>query len=170
MKKENKEELNQLLARFYDQAEAREAAEDIEAGERIFNSSPAPEPAEAVRWRIKAAMAKAARDKRKISVHRNVYRVLAAAAVIIIMLSVSTRIIDNGSGTIQPTITPMVVVDTGAGGMMDAKAIILADEIDQAENRLRAIELGRTSDRELVGVDELESDYITIASDFWKGE
>ena len=168
MKNENKEELRSLLAQFYDEAEARQAADDIEAGERIFTSFPAPEPAETVKWRIKAAMAKTAREKRKVSLHRNVYRVMAAAAVIIIMLAVSTKKIDNG--TINGPESPMVVIDTGAGGVMDAKAVILAEEIEQAENKLRSIEFGQTNDTELNVVDELETDYITIASDFWKGK
>ena len=63
--KENKEELRLLLAQFYNEAEAKQAADDIEAGERIFSSFPAPEPAETVKWRIKAAVVKAAREKRQ---------------------------------------------------------------------------------------------------------
>jgi hypothetical protein len=53
---------------------------------------------------------------------------------------------------------------------MDAKAAVLSDEVTQAENQLSAIRFGQASDKGLNGADELETEYITIASDFWKGE
>ena len=165
--KENREELRSLLRKFYDQIEAEQAAETIEAGEQILRSYPAPEPAETTKWRIKAAVAKALRQKRQVSLRHSVYRVLATAAVIIIMLAVGVKIIEDGG--VQKTESPMVVIDTGAGGLMDAKAAILSEEVDQVESRLAAIESGQINDEQADDADELETEYLTIASDFWKG-
>jgi hypothetical protein len=165
--KENREELRSLLGKFYDQIEAKQAAETIEAGERILRSYPAPEPAEATKWRIKTAVAKALKAKKQVSLRRSVYRVLATAAVIIIMLAVGVKIIEDGG--VQKTESPMVVIDTGAGGVMDAKAAILSEEIDQVESRLATIESGQINDEQADDADELETEYLTIASDFWKG-
>jgi hypothetical protein len=168
--KENREELRSLLEKFYDQIEAEQAAETIEAGERILRSYPAPEPAEATKWRIKAAVAKALQEKRQSAfggLRRSVYRVLATAAVIIIMLAVGVKIIEDGG--VQKTESPMVVIDTGAGGLMDAKAAILSEEIDQVESRLATIESGQINDEQADDADELETEYLTIASDFGKG-
>ena len=165
--KENKEELRSLLGKFYDQIEAEQAADDIEAGERILRSYPAPEPAEATKWRIKAAVAKALKAKKQVSLRRSVYRVLATAAVIIIMLAVGVKIIEDGG--VQKTESPMVVLDTGAGGVMDAKAAILSEEVDQVESRLATIESGQINNEQADDADELETEYLTIASDFWKG-
>jgi cytochrome c biogenesis protein ResB len=178
--KENKEELQSLLRKFYDEAEAEQAAETIEAGERILNSYPAPEPAEATKWRIKAAVAKALQEKRQSAfsprcrsvaagggLRRSVYRVLATAAVIIIMLAVGVKIIEDGG--VQKTESPMVVIDTGAGGVMDAKAAVLSEEVDQVERQLATIKSGQINDEQADDADELETEYLTIASDFWKG-
>jgi hypothetical protein len=168
--KENREELQSLLMKFYNEAEAKQAADDIEAGERILNSYPAPEPAEATKWRIKAAVAKALQEKKRSAfggLRRSVYRVLATAAVIIIMLAVGVKIIEDGWE--QKIESPMVVIDTGAGGVMDAKAAILSEEIDQVESRLATIESGQMNDEQADDADELETEYLTIASDFWKG-
>ena len=165
--KENKEELRSLLGKFYDKIEAEQAAETIEAGERILRSYPAPEPAEATKWRIKAAVATALKAKKQVSLRHSVYRVLATAAVIIIMLAVGVKIIEDGG--VQKTESPMVVIDTGAGGVMDAKAVILSEEIDQMERQLATIESGQMNDEQADDADELETEYLTIASDFWKG-
>jgi hypothetical protein len=168
--KENREELRSLLEKFYDQIEAEQAAETIEAGERILRSYPAPEPAEATKWRIKAAVAKALQEKRQSAfggLRRSVYRVLATAAVIIIMLAVGVKIIEDGG--VQKTESPMVVIDTGAGGVMDARAAVLSEEIDLAEKQLVTIQSGQTNFEQADDADELETEYLTIASDFWKG-
>jgi hypothetical protein len=169
--KESKEELRKLLERFYDQAEAQQAAEDIEAGERILRNYPVLEPAETVKWRIKATVGAALRQKRQRQSKRRVYQVLATAAVIIIMMAVSTKIIEKNSSTFPPEPTSgFIAMDTGAGGVMDAKAALLSDEVAQAERQFASIQFGQRSDEELNSVDELETEYITIASDFWKGE
>ena len=170
--KESKEELRKLLEKFYDQPEAQQVAEDIEAGERIVRNYPVLEPAETVKWRIKATVGAVLRTKKQRQSKRRVYQALATAAVIVITMAVSTKIIEDGyrKGPLsEPGKSPMVVMDTGAGGVMDAKAVLLSEEVAQAERQLSAIQFGQQSDEELNGLDELETEYITIASDFWKG-
>ena len=167
--KETREELRKLLEKLYDQAAARQAAEDIEAGEKLLRSNPVLEPAEAVKWRIKMTVGAALRAKKLKRSKSRVYRALATAAVIVITMAVSTKILENGSTTMRAG-QRLVAVDTGAGGVMDAKAAVLSDEVTQAENQLSAIRFGQASDKGLNGADELETEYITIASDFWKGE
>ena len=163
MEKENKEQLKDLLEKFYSEAEAQSIAEDIEAGEKLIRSYPVLEPAETTKWRIKAAVAKSLRTKKQRTLHTRIYQALATVAVIIVMLTLTARIIENGGRIDIPT------GDRGIFAEADAKTAIFSQEIDQIERQLTTIQFGQRDDEELDSVDKLETEYIMIASDFWKG-
>jgi hypothetical protein len=163
--KENNEQLKELLEKFYSEAEPENIARDIEAGEKLIRSYPVLEPAETTKWRIKAAVAKQLRAKKQQSLHRRILQAVAAVAVILVMLTMTARIIENGGTHIVPP-TP----ETDIFAAMDAKTNVYSQEIDQIQRQYGSLQLGQTSDEELSSVDDLETEYIIIASDFWKGD
>ena len=165
MKKENKEQLKELLEKFYSEAEAQSIAEEMEAGEKLIGNYPVLEPAETVKWRIKAAIAKSLRAKKQRSLQTRIYKALAAVAVIIIMLTLTARMLENGGRIVNPP-----TGDRDIFAESDAKRAVFSQEIDQIGRQFTSLQFGQTSDEELRGVDELETEYILIASDFWKGE
>jgi len=166
MKKENKEQLKEMLNKFYSETEAQKVAEDIESGDNLIASYPVLEPAETTKWRIKAAIAKQLRAKKQQSFHRKIYHALAAVAVIVIVLAMA-RFIGDGRRDIIETIGGE---GTDIFAAMDAKTTVFSQEIDQIGRQFTSLQFGQTSDEEMRGVDELETEYILIASDFWKGE
>jgi hypothetical protein len=86
MKKENNENLNKLLAGFFDAQTASKTAEDIVSGERIFDSNPAPQPAPALLADIKGRMTIAAAGKSRRKMPRLVWELTAAAAAIVAVI------------------------------------------------------------------------------------
>ena len=165
MKKENKEQLKELLGTLYSQADVEKIAETIEAGEKLIRDYPVLEPAETTKWRIKAAIAKQLRARKQRVLRTRVYQALGAVAVIIIMLTVSVNILNKGP--IPPGPGPE---GESIFTAMDARTSAFSQEIDQIERQFTALQYGQSGDEQLNSVDELETQYIMLASDFWKGE
>ncbi len=168
MEKENNEQLKELLKTLYGGAEAENIAEDIEAGEKLIRSYPVLEPAETTKWRIKAAIAKQLRAKKQHAVRAKVYQALSVAAVIVVVALAVKFINTPGTnlGPTQPGEPPIVFT------AIDAKTNtnVYSREIDQIQRQVASLQFGQTADEQLNSVDELETEYITIASDFWKGD
>ncbi len=168
MEKENNEQLKELLKTLYSGAEALKVAEDIEAGEKLIRSYPVLEPAETTKWRIKAAIAKKLRAKKQHAVRARVYQALSVAAVIVVV-ALAVKVFEYNRPNIvtpQPGEPPIVFT------AMDAKTNtnVYSREIDQIQRQVASLQFGQTADEQLNSVDELETEYITIASDFWKGD
>ena len=164
MEKENNEQLKELLGQFYSETEAQKVAADIEAGEKLIRSYPVLEPAETTKWRIKASIAKSLRAKKQRAVRARVYQALSAVAVIVVV-ALAVQFIQKGS--------PMQPTSPGTGSEVFAsnvKADVYSQEIDQIQRQVASLQFGQPSDEQLNSVDELETEYITIASDFWKGD
>lgn len=163
MKTENKEKLKELLGRFYSEADVNKIAEDIEAGDKLIRNYPVLEPAETTKWRIKATIAKSLRAKKQQSLHRRVLQAVAAVAVILVMLTMTAKIMEySPTGINKPGLgePPFAAMDTS----------VYSQEINQIERQYATLQFAQTSDEELNNVDDLETEYITIASDFWKGD
>ncbi len=168
MEKENNEQLKELLKTLYSGAEAQKVAEDIEAGEKLIRSYPVLAPAETTKWRIKAAVAKQLRAKKQRALRARVYQALSVAAVIVVV-ALTVKVLE------RPGFVPI----PGPGGSKktesevfaaNVKADVYSQEIDQIQRQLSTVQFGQTVDEQLNNVNELETEYIMLASDLWKGE
>jgi hypothetical protein len=84
MKKKNTENIKELLAMFVSDEEARRVEEDIAAGDRIFDSNPAPKPSAAMLADIKTQMAAASLHEHRHWRHRLVWEFASAAAIVVL--------------------------------------------------------------------------------------
>jgi hypothetical protein len=166
MEKENKEQLKELLEKFYSEAEAVQMAEDIETGEKLIRDYPVLEPAETTKWRIKASISKQLRAKKQHALRARVYQALSVAAVIVVV-ALTVKFIEKPGTNLVPTLTgdPPIVFNA-----MNTNTSVYSQEIDQIQRQVASLQFGQTADEQLNSVDELETEYIIIASDFWKGD
>ncbi len=172
MNNKTNENIEELFSRFLEGEDARQAADDIRKGEQILRDNPAPEPDYILIENIKRQMAqKSARQTRAVGLHRVIYRAAAVAAAIIIVLGISQKISDNG-GRIDIGDPPIVKVKETQWdrevASMNASISLLSEEIEQSQNALLGIS-STTGINLINSADELETDLIEIASDFWKG-
>ena len=98
MKKENNENLNELLTQFLDADQASRAAADIAAGTQIFAASPAPIPSAVLLATIKYHMAAAQKQRS----HRYFVKQIAAAAVIFIVAGMSIVVLLHNRNETRP--------------------------------------------------------------------
>ena len=155
-----------LLSRFYDKAQAGQIKNDIESGDKLLASFPAPAPSAELVDDIKARIsAKLARRPRKVY-----YRIAAAVALIIIIINLlpSTRLSET---TLTMTIDT-VLDDSSIFSQTDADLALLSAEFEQIEMSILALKLGETENgdsRITDPIDDLETKLIEIETVFWKG-
>ena len=166
MSNKNEENLKGLFEKFFDPAEAEKMTEDICRGEEILKSHPAPRPADALIADIKAKISQAALRRRKINLYRKLaYRMVAAAAVIIVLVSITTKLAEKNK--------PEKSVTASAGSKMiwdDKDLTTLTTEIEQAEEDVLALQTGQNGNGyKETELTELEINVTEISSNFWKG-
>ena len=161
---------DELLTRFYNEADAQQAKDDIKSGDKLLASFPAPAPSVELIDNIKAKInAKLAQRPRRLY-----YKVAAAAAVAAMII-----IIINLLPPARPSETPQITMtagtvldDSGIFSETDADLALLSAEFEQLETSLLALRLDETengSGRITDYINDLETQLIEIETIFWKG-
>jgi hypothetical protein len=160
-------ELRELLAKFLNANEARNAMEDIAAGERILERNPAPPPDSDVLSRIRTEMGEAIAAKRRaVYTHRIWLTASAAAAVIVItVLSQLFHQSYNQGPREIATVPATESIWTG----QDKEYAALTTQADEIEQDMIAMDSCENGNSDYANVYELETEYEQINSDFWKG-
>ena len=175
MKGQNNENLEELLAKFYDAAEAKQAAQEIREAEQILRASPAAEPSEALIADIKSQIAMRLAQQRA-SARRLVFaKAVAVAAVFVILASVAVRLF-NQSRPMERGHSPVLAMisqevwESGDIAADDPDLATLSAQIEEVARNLLSVRLDENGDGngEAVVVD-IEVKLIEIESEFWKG-
>ena len=96
MSSEDRDNLKELFGVFMGAEEAREAAEEVRAGDELLARYPAPEPSEEVLLRIKAeTAAQLARRKRVRLWRKRVSEALGVAAMLVVVGAVALTVFPN---------------------------------------------------------------------------
>ncbi len=162
------ENLMELLRRFMDEPAARAAQEDIQAGERLLATHPAPTPEARLLAMIKTQMAVAAGRRHRIV--RLVHGSLAAAAAVIVLALIGLlgpRSTDR-SRLSYVAIIPAAVWDSDDLTADDLDLAYFSSEIGQIEAQMQALDAGE-SESGSGTPDEFENELMAIQTDFWKG-
>ncbi len=162
------ENLIELLQRFMDEPTARAAHEDIRAGERFLEASPALPPDARLIATIKTQMTAAALRRHRIV--RLVHGSLAAAAAVIVLALVG--LLGPGSAN-RPhmsyaAIIPAAIWDSDDITADDLDLAYFSSEIGQIETQMQALDAGE-SEIESGTLDEFENELMALQTDFWKG-
>jgi hypothetical protein len=168
-----RENIEELLKKFFDAEKAKEASEDIEKGEQILRKNPAPEPDEEIILVVKSKAAGVILEKKAKNFRRTVYKTAAIAAAIIVITAVSVKMLEKeiaspeGVAPIAETTTTIQKTNDIFGD--DAEIETLAAEVEQIQNELLALQLGSTNGNGENDIIEVEMNLMDIGSDFWKG-
>jgi len=164
----DKENLNELFERFFNEKDAKEAVEDIRAGEKILRENPAPEPCEELIAGIKSEIGSSLLHRRARVLRRMMYKAAVAAALIIIS-TIAISLFEQDKGRVQAEIIPSEIWDSEDIMADDLNLAYFITEIEQIENDILAIESGDYGGISDYEIDNLEMELIAIDTDFWKG-
>ena len=171
MKPNRDEELRQLFEQFLTSDQAEAAVNDVLAGEQLLHEHPAPEPAPEVLADIKATVAVVA--YRHSKVHKIAYRVAVAAAVVMILSAVATKLWENKtdrSRIIQTaSILPTWIWESDDIAANDPDLASFSLEIEQIEQQLKTLQSGSHGGNSEMTIEDLQMELVEIDSDFWKG-
>ena len=96
MKDQDRENLAELIEKFFRSEEAGGMLDDIQQGEQILRDNPAPEPDHELIAHISAEIALLIPARRARIVRRRMYWRVAAAAVFIVIVGISAKLFDGG--------------------------------------------------------------------------
>jgi hypothetical protein len=173
MRETNEENLEELLGQFLGAAQAKDAAGDIADGERIFGQFPAPLPQAAVIGDIKARISEAVARKKAAASRWQVLRFAAAAAVFVVLATVTIQLWRQGTShgpvLASGSVVPRVIWDGEDIVADDAELATIAAEMEQIEGEILALEDGENGSDSYDDILELESELVAMEGDFWKG-
>ena len=164
--KENREQLEKLLGRFYDKEQAARAASEIEGGDALVGGmSPRPRPE--IIAHIKASLEQdlAVRAKRKI-VSRRI--LTAAAACLLAAISVLWVV---GHHRILPSESPVAIGTTVIQEFFSDDAVSeISSILDDISKQIYDEEIaGKNDSWETDAGNEIEEMTLIAQADFWKG-
>jgi hypothetical protein len=157
MKKENNENLSELLAQFLDADQASQAAADIAAGEQIFTANPAPTPSPALLATIRQQMATTSAKH-----HRARYftRRIAAAAVILLVLGIGSTMLQRHSLQLASESFWQETTENN----IDAQLT----QLDQADSDAPVITL-EVNGNDMSAINDITDELNEIEGTFWEG-
>jgi hypothetical protein len=164
-----KENLRDLLRKFYDEAEAAQVEDDIVRGERLLAENAPPRPRESTVSSIKLLVSGelAARHRRSVGVF--VGAGLTAAAVILIAVGLFLiRQEQQWQNTTPEQVASQNVWEAEDFMVDDPNMAILAADVNALADEVLAMQLGENGS-EGTSLDELEIEWLETDSDFWKG-
>jgi anti-sigma-K factor RskA len=171
---DDSQDLKELFETFLTAEEAAKAIEDVNKGEQILRLYPAPEPTKELLDNIKSEIAFNLLN-RNAHVFRNAaYRVAAIAAVALIVAAIGLNLLKKDKRAEKPeyttaSIMPRALWESDDIAADDANLAMFTTEVEQIEDELTALQLGKSNGNGEQAVAELEIKLIEIESDFWKG-
>jgi hypothetical protein len=169
MRERTPENLTELLRRFMDAPAAKEAAEEIRAGERLLDACPAPLPDERILASLKVQMMAAAlRQRWRVRIFRGA---VAAAAVLVMTLLVGlpTSGPETRPGMNFASIIPTAIWDSDDLAADDLQLVYFTSEIRRIEAQMQALETEDADVDSDGSPDDLEKELMAIETEFWKG-
>ena len=167
------ENMKKLFEKFLPPQQAEEAMDDFNKGERILQKYPAPQPDDAIISNIKLKIAETLAHRKTNTTKRIVVRVVAAAAVFILLATASIKLLENRGNRPQRTVVlsiiPNAIWESDDILADDEDLAISAAEIEEIESDILALQLSENGSIDSDLLAELETELIEINSDFWKG-
>ena len=184
------ENLKELISQFMDSKKADVFLDDFEAGDRLFRQYPAPKPDDMLIANIKANIALGAKPQKHSNTKHLVFRGLAVAASIIIVVSMFLNpqppksslpegFWNNGTDlevaaidaqlkqVVNRLIEPLLPSDTNYE-VADAEIIAIENDIEQVKDYLVAVDSQEDYYYDTSLLDELESRLDNIDNNsFW---
>ena len=168
------ENLEELLAEFYDAGRAEQAADEIQQGEQVLRSNPARQPAESLIADIKSQIAMRLPAPRTTAMRLVFAKAAAVAAVFVILAWAGARFLGRGRFEEQAKgpIVAMIsheIWESGDIAVDDPALATISEEIEETVRSILTIRLGERANGNGTAVMDIEMELIEIESEFWKG-
>ena len=175
MNNRDSENLKDLFARFLSDELAESSVEDIQKAEQILEKHPAPEPDSMLIANIKAEIAMRLPARRASRFSNTVYRIVCAAATIMIISAISIKLFDKSpainntpDNKVTASLIPTKLWESDDITIDDAELADYAVKIEQIEQELRALQSDESAGNGESSLTELEMELVAINNDFWK--
>ena len=166
------ENLRALFEQFLSSEEAEKAAGDIQAAEQMLRQYPAPQPDAATVADIKATL-KAMAGHRRTGLYTAAYRVAVVAAVIMVLSAVTVRLWERhhtqGQSVAKASVLPDAIWESNDATVGDPVLAFYMDELEMIADQVQGLQTGSNGSRTEETFEELQSEFVEISSDFWKG-
>lgn len=166
--------LEELLAKFYDAAEAKQAAEEIRKGEQIFRLNPAAQPSEELIDEIKSQLAARLHQQRAVAARLVFAKAAAVAAVFVILAWTGAKLLNRGRVEEQKPRPILAMISQEIWESSDVAAddpdlATLNAQIEAIARNLLTIRLDEGGNGNGQVIADIEVKLIQIEGDFWKG-
>ncbi|MHC4117297.1 MAG: hypothetical protein ACYSWO_07285 [Planctomycetota bacterium] len=172
MEDRNRENLAELLGRFFDAEQVESCLEDVRETERMLADNPAPAPDDMLLADIKAEITMRLPARRAQLARHRTYRRAAVAAAIVIVAAISVTLFNappQPAGLVTASLIPAAIWESDNIAADDEDLAFFATEIEQIENEVTALESDQDASESDSTITDLEMELEDISTDFWKG-
>jgi|GEM_PF-309078 len=174
MDAQDRENLKELIERFFEAGQAESCGEDFRKAEQILREYPAPEPDDMLIANIKADIAMRLGSRRATRLRRLLCDAAGVAAAIVILATVSMELFvasnrQRGGSVYTASIIPTAVWESDDIAADDADLAVFTAEIEQIEHEVLTLQAGEEAGESESTLTELEMELAELNSDFWKG-
>jgi len=168
---QDKENLKELFERFVDSQQGRQAAEDIDKGDKIVGLYPAPQPSAELIADIKADVQAVLLHRRARTIRYATYKAVAVAAVVVVVGAVLLTLFKKPDSARQVAagVSKASVVWASESSGEDEDVSMLTAEVNQIASELVAVQLDEGRGNGNGAASNLEMELIETNGDFWKG-
>ena len=163
---DKREDLTESFGLWLGPQEAKAAAEEVRAAERVLESYPAPPPADKTLDRIQVDMQRESLRRHRMG---HILRGVASIAAVLVVIGLVRHGLEGTNSRLGLTSwIPAALWETDDIASDDMKLAYFNSEVDRLDAQIQAIESG-DSDTGAGALNEVETELFQIDSDFWKG-
>jgi hypothetical protein len=165
MTENKKENIDDLLSRFYSPDQAEQIKNDITQGEQLFDGYCAPQPQEYIINRIKLNIS---RNRKHTGILQVLVKTIAVAAVVL----VASYLLLQNTATQKPAVNNTQNIYRAALTRTDNSITALEKEAELLSGEITAVRLGEdngTNEQLSDSVGNVETEIIDTENSFWKG-
>lgn len=175
----NNEDIRKLIEQFFSYEKTQQFTAQLEETDNLLNKNPAPQPDVEFVNKLKEKVSTKLKSKRTKLLHRRIYEIISAAAVLVIAglvlmnlpLLQQRQIKQNGDGdTGKVELLSARVWRSSNLAQDDPQLSSYNEQLDQIRSELISNNTEEeSSDTYQSQVSEIEAAFIKISNEFWKG-
>ena len=171
MNDQDRENLKELVEKFFEAGQAESCLEDFQEAEEILREHPAPRPDDMLISNIKAEIAMRLPARRAEIFRHRVWEAAGVAAAIAIVAFLGARLSQRPAQqhSLYAWLLPTALWESNNLAADDADLAVFTAEIEQVRSEVVALESGEDAPDPDSAIAELEMELVEISSDFWKG-
>ena len=171
MSDQERENLKELVERFFEAGQVESCLEDFQEAEQILREHPAPQPDDMLISNIKAEIAMRLPARRAKIFRHKVWEAAGVAATIAIVAFLGVRLSQRPAQqhSLYASLLPTAIWESNNLATDDADLAVFTAEIEQVRSEVVALESGEDTPDPDSAIAELEMELVEINSDFWKG-